>query len=61
VVIAILASMGFGFLTEYLDPSFKTPEEVKEYLEIPLLATLPKGNGKPRTAVQFQTPGERPC
>ena len=60
VVIAILASLGFGFLMEYLDPSFRTPDEVKEYLEIPLLATLPKGNGKTRTAVQFQTQGERP-
>jgi len=60
VVIAILTSVGFGFLMEYLDPSFRTPDEVKEYLEIPLLATLPKGNGKTRTAVQFQTQGERP-
>ena len=60
VVIAMLASIGFGFLMEYLDPSFKTPGEVKEYLEIPLLATLPKGNGKTRTAVQFQTQGEHP-
>src|SRR5256885_12384037 len=60
VVIAVLASVGFGFLMEYLDPSFRTPDEVKEYLEIPRLATLPKGNGKTRTAVQFQTQGERP-
>jgi uncharacterized protein involved in exopolysaccharide biosynthesis len=60
VVIAILASVGFGFLMEYLDPSFRTPDEVKEYLGIPLLATLPKGNGKTPTAVQFQTQGERP-
>ncbi len=59
VVIAILASMGFGFLMEYLDPSFRTPEEVKEYLEIPLLATLPKhnGNGEARTAFLFQSQG----
>lgn len=42
VVIATLASVGIGFLVEYLDPSFRTPEEVKEYLGIPLLATLPR-------------------
>lgn len=64
VVIAILASMGFGFLMEYLDPSFRTPEEVKEYLEIPLLATLPKNNGKvngkAHTAFLYQSQGEPP-
>jgi uncharacterized protein involved in exopolysaccharide biosynthesis len=60
VVIAILASMGLGFLMEYLDPSFRTPEEVKEYLEIPLLATLPKNNGKAHSAFQFQSHGEPP-
>jgi len=47
-------------LMEYLDPSFRTPDEVKEYLEIPLLATLPKGNGKTRTAFHFQKQGEHP-
>jgi uncharacterized protein involved in exopolysaccharide biosynthesis len=60
VVIAILVSMGLGFLMEYLDPSFRTPEEVKDYLEIPLLATLPRDNGKARTAFQFQSQGEPP-
>jgi len=60
VVTAILVSMALGFLMEYLDPSFKTPEEVKEYLEIPLLATLPKNNGQARTAFQFQSQGEPP-
>jgi uncharacterized protein involved in exopolysaccharide biosynthesis len=64
VVIAILASMGLGFLIEYLDPSFRTPEEVKEYLEIPLLATLPRENGKPNgkahNAFLYQSQGEPP-
>jgi uncharacterized protein involved in exopolysaccharide biosynthesis len=64
VVIAILASMGLGFLMEYLDPSFRTPEEVKEYLEIPLLATLPKANGKANgkahTPFLYQSQGEPP-
>jgi uncharacterized protein involved in exopolysaccharide biosynthesis len=60
VVIAILVSMGLGFLMEYLDPSFRTPEEVKEYLEIPLLATLPRGNGKAHNDFLFQTQGEPP-
>jgi uncharacterized protein involved in exopolysaccharide biosynthesis len=55
VVIAILVSVGLGFLKEYLDPSFRTPEEVKEYLEIPLLATLPRANGNGHTASGFQS------
>ena len=42
LLIATLVSMGLGFLMEYLDPSFRTPEEVKEYLEVPLLATVPR-------------------
>ena len=45
LVIAALMSLGVGFVGEYLDPSFRTPTEVKEYLEIPLLATLPR-NGR---------------
>jgi uncharacterized protein involved in exopolysaccharide biosynthesis len=44
VLIATFASVGLGFLMEYLDPSFRTPEEVVEYLDIPLLATLPRSN-----------------
>lgn len=44
-VIATLFSMGLGFLMEYLDPSFRTPEDVIAYLDIPLLATVPR-NGK---------------
>ena len=42
VVIAALVSLGAGFVGEYLDPSFRTVSEVKEYLDIPLLATLPR-------------------
>jgi len=42
VVIATLVSVGLGFLMEYLDPSFRTPEDVIEHLDIPLLATVPR-------------------
>lgn len=41
LAVATLVSVGLGFLMEYLDPSFRTPEEVEQYLGIPLLATLP--------------------
>jgi len=42
VVIAAMVSLGAGFLGEHLDPSFRTAAEVKEYLDIPLLATIPR-------------------
>jgi uncharacterized protein involved in exopolysaccharide biosynthesis len=48
VVIATLVSVGLAFFMEYLDPSFRTPEDVREYLEIPLLATVPR-NGVHRS------------
>lgn len=35
-------SLGIGFLAEYLDPAFRTPIDVEESLEIPLLAVIPK-------------------
>jgi capsular polysaccharide biosynthesis protein len=42
MVVAGLSSLSIGFLFEYLDPSFRTPAEVQEYLDIPLLASFPK-------------------
>ncbi len=42
VVVSGLSSLAIGFLCEYLDPSFRTPAEVQEYLDIPLLASFPK-------------------
>jgi uncharacterized protein involved in exopolysaccharide biosynthesis len=42
VIVAGLSSLAIGFLCEYLDPSFRTPAEVQEYLDIPLLASFPK-------------------
>jgi len=60
VVIAVLVSLGLGFLMEYFDPSFRTPAEVKEYLEIPLLATLPRTNGKTHSSFHFQAQGRSP-
>jgi len=45
VVIAALISLGVGFLGEHLDPSFRTTDEVKEYLDIPLVVAIPR-NGE---------------
>jgi uncharacterized protein involved in exopolysaccharide biosynthesis len=42
VVAAALLSLGLGFLAEYVDPSFRTPKDVEESLDLPLLAAIPK-------------------
>jgi uncharacterized protein involved in exopolysaccharide biosynthesis len=41
-VVATLLSLGLGFVTEYFDPSFRTPGEVQDYLDMPVLASIPK-------------------
>lgn len=41
-LLAGLLSLALAFVSEHLDPSFRTPAEMKEYLEIPVLASIPK-------------------
>jgi len=41
-VLAILAAIAAGFIAERIDPSFRTPLEVSETLQIPVLASLPR-------------------
>jgi uncharacterized protein involved in exopolysaccharide biosynthesis len=40
--IALMAGIGAGYLAELADPSFRTPSEVEEMLNIPILAAVPK-------------------
>lgn len=45
-ILALLVGMGSAFGVDYLNPSFRTPDEVIRYLDVPVLAALPKnGNG----------------
>lgn len=46
VILAGMLSIGSAFVADYGDPSFRTPDEVARYLEIPVLAALPK-SGRP--------------
>lgn len=46
LIVSGVSSLAIGFLVEYLDPSFRTPNEVQEYLDIPLLASFPKGGNQ---------------
>jgi uncharacterized protein involved in exopolysaccharide biosynthesis len=40
--LAIAAGVGAGYLAELADPSFRTPSEVEELLNIPIIAAVPK-------------------
>ncbi len=44
-LLACLISPGVAFAVDYLDPSLRTPDEVREILHIPVLAALPKERG----------------
>jgi uncharacterized protein involved in exopolysaccharide biosynthesis len=39
---AMVVAVAAAFVAEYLDPSFRTPEEVMSTLNMPVLATMPK-------------------
>jgi uncharacterized protein involved in exopolysaccharide biosynthesis len=41
-LLAIFVSIGAAVVAEYLDPSFRTPAEVLEILNVPVLASVPK-------------------
>jgi len=41
-VLAFLASLGLAFIVDYMDPSFRTPDEVEGYLGLPVLAATPR-------------------
>jgi uncharacterized protein involved in exopolysaccharide biosynthesis len=40
--VAFVASTGVGFVADYLDPSYRTPEELTISLGVPTLASLPR-------------------
>jgi len=40
--LAGLSSLGLAFVRDFLDPTIRTPDEIKSVLQIPVLAALPK-------------------
>ena len=42
LIIASMISVGSVFTAELLNDTFRTPDELKGYLEIPVLASLPE-------------------
>ncbi|MGO8814061.1 MAG: GumC family protein [Terriglobia bacterium] len=47
-VLALMISTAVAFFADYLDPSFRTPDEVSQFLGLPLLACFPKDGYPPR-------------
>jgi uncharacterized protein involved in exopolysaccharide biosynthesis len=45
-LLACFASPGVAFAVDYFDPSVRTPDELRDVLEIPVLAALPKEKGE---------------
>jgi uncharacterized protein involved in exopolysaccharide biosynthesis len=45
-VAALASGTGAAFAADYLDPALRTPEEVLECLEMPVLASIPEGMGR---------------
>ena len=41
LVVGLMAAVGLAFLLEHLDNTIKTPEEVQNYLELPVLGVIP--------------------
>jgi uncharacterized protein involved in exopolysaccharide biosynthesis len=45
LLLATAVSLGLAFGSDYLDPTFRTPDEMTSFLNIPVLAAMPQ-NGK---------------
>ncbi len=50
-LLALMVSMGSAFAADYFDQSFRTPDEVIRYLDMPVLAAFPKNGHAPRFAL----------
>lgn len=42
LLIGVMLGLGLAFLNEYMDHSLKTVEDVEDYLDLPVLGTIPK-------------------
>jgi uncharacterized protein involved in exopolysaccharide biosynthesis len=45
VILAGIVAVALAFVVDYLDPSFRTPDEVQEFLNVPVFASIPE-NGQ---------------
>ena len=42
VILALIIAVALAFVVDYLDPSFRTPDEVQEFLNVPVFASIPE-------------------
>ena len=42
LVLAAVISVALAFVVDFLDPSFRTPDEVQEFLNVPVFASIPE-------------------
>ncbi len=59
IFFALVLSAGTGFVSQYMDNSFRTPDDVHRYLEIPVIASLPMGEREDNGDVGQQQPYEQ--
>jgi capsular polysaccharide biosynthesis protein len=45
--VALAVGVGAAFVAEYMDGSFRTPDEVREFLDLPVIASVPKDGEAP--------------
>jgi uncharacterized protein involved in exopolysaccharide biosynthesis len=46
MLLACFVSPGVAFVVDYFDPLLRTPDEIRDHLQIPVLAALPKEKGR---------------
>lgn len=56
---ALMISLAAAFFADYLDPSFRTPDEVVQFLDIPLLACFARNGRPPRYGLLTEGAAER--
>ncbi len=44
LILAFLTSLGLAFTSDYMDSTFRTPDEVESYLGLPVLAATPRSS-----------------
>jgi uncharacterized protein involved in exopolysaccharide biosynthesis len=52
MILAGMISIGLAFASDYCDPSFRTPEELEGFLDVPVLAAIPETNSLPPSAIR---------
>lgn len=59
-ILALIISMGTAFTVDYMNPSFRTPDEVIRFLDVPVLAALPKNAQSGKFALPAANNGNSP-